>query len=351
MLAQLYSRHELNIIGVIPSAGNSTLKNTVRNALQIGELTDRTDVKVYPGASVPIGQTENEMENAAGAHGLTGFGKVKLPEPSLKAEEINGVEFAVEALKCAEEAITIISTGGLTDLYHTLERLQKEDSEALRRISAIFMMGGVFDEKQANAPVARTEDLAAAFANQYAEFNAIFDPIATAGVFQIASDAGITIVLASLDITHSALSHQEHAVALRSVGNRVASTMADFIEDVGPWDIERFGRDVDGNPMVPVHDATTSTALLHPELFHGERASVRTIAEGAQRGKTEIMEAGSSNVIILSLPRDRLNGFHAAFQDDMHRYGYLQHAIDEKKRDTALDSRSTIEPLDGPEPE
>ncbi len=149
-MTQAYAHPEkLKILGIIDCDGNVPLMYTTKNSLIIGEVTGREDIKVFSGSDGPTAGTAHH-EDGVHVFGSKGLGNITLPEPHLEAEKINGVQYAINAIKNAVEPITLISTGGMTDLYKILTGLEKSD---FKNIAAISIMGGVFDQKEANAPL------------------------------------------------------------------------------------------------------------------------------------------------------------------------------------------------------
>jgi inosine-uridine nucleoside N-ribohydrolase len=316
MLAQTFSSRRLEVLGVVPSAGNVSLDRTVKNTLRICELTGRRDVRVYPGSAAPIGQKTEEMLDGKQVYGEDGLGGVHFPEVTMAAEKKSGSDFAAEAVLAASarDPITLISTGGLTDVYKTLQKVFERNPAALKNIAAISVMGGVFDcAKHANAPLDRAP------AERTAEFNMIFDPIATAGVFDLTAKSGIPVFLSPLDLTHTTLFRTDEVEALRDVGNPVASTMAELMAQVPDWYKARFGLYKEKG-MQPAHDVNASACLLHPELYTtSDPIAVRSVVEGVDRGKL-LTEGARGNVSVLSMPAERIAGFFESFAEDMRSF-------------------------------
>lgn len=149
-MVQAYAHPEkLEILGIISCDGNVSRINTTDNSLSIGEVTGREDIKVFPGSDGPTAGTAHH-EDGVHVFGSKGLGNITLPKPHLEAEKIDGVQYAINAIKNAAAPITLISTGGMTDLYKILLGLEKSD---FKNIAAISIMGGVFDQKESNAPL------------------------------------------------------------------------------------------------------------------------------------------------------------------------------------------------------
>lgn len=61
---------ETELIGVSTSAGNSTIENTTRNALDILHEIGRGDVQVVKGSALPLCRP---LKTAEGIHGVSGL--------------------------------------------------------------------------------------------------------------------------------------------------------------------------------------------------------------------------------------------------------------------------------------
>ena len=115
-------------------------------------------------------------------HGLSGLDGADLPEPAVGAVRISALELTSALLREADEPVTLVATGPLTNVALLLRA-----APGLRdRIAAIWLMGGSLGEGNTTAA---------------AEFNIWADPEAAAIVFE----SGIPIRMAGLDVTHQAL--------------------------------------------------------------------------------------------------------------------------------------------------
>jgi inosine-uridine nucleoside N-ribohydrolase len=70
------------LLGVSTSPGNTNLKNTTQNALDVLFNIGRKDVPVFAGSNVLI---KGEMKLAEHVHGSNGLGGVELPKSPQKA--------------------------------------------------------------------------------------------------------------------------------------------------------------------------------------------------------------------------------------------------------------------------
>ncbi|MCB0371182.1 MAG: nucleoside hydrolase, partial [Bdellovibrionales bacterium] len=82
--AIIYAAHDpkINLLGVSTSPGNTNLKNTTQNALNVLYNIGRSDVPVFAGSNRLF---KGEMKLAEHMHGSNGLGGVELPPSPEKA--------------------------------------------------------------------------------------------------------------------------------------------------------------------------------------------------------------------------------------------------------------------------
>ncbi len=237
---------ELEILGITPVCGNQPLERTVRNALQVCELGQRTDIPVYAGCFRPM-----LREPIFGQfHGKTGLGNTVLPEPVKTVEPKSAVDFLIDTLTAAaqeKKRITVCCLGPMTNLAVAL-RMNPQVAEGIERI---VMMGGAYRE-----PGNRT---------MTAEFNVLADPHAAHVVFS----SGIPIVALALDATHQVMLKPEHVAEFSNVSGRISQTLAELMAFWDRNDVRRYG-----SRGGPLHDPLVIAYLLAPHLFTTERARV-----------------------------------------------------------------------------
>src|SRR6185312_8650703 len=128
---------ELDIVAITSVSGNQPIEKTLRNALQICELGNRTDIPVYGGCHHPL-----LREPIRGQfHGRSGLGNTELPAPAKPAEEAGAVEFLIDRLGAAAAAgmpITLCCLGPLTNIAVAL----RIEPKIVKGIERIVMMGG-----------------------------------------------------------------------------------------------------------------------------------------------------------------------------------------------------------------
>lgn len=239
-------RPEWTVESVSIVAGNTTLPNAVRSALQVLTVAGRTDVPVRAGSDAPL---ERALRTAAHVHGESGLEGPALPEPAVAAQPGHAVDWLAGRLATARdtgEPVEVCATGPLTNLGAVLRR----DATLARGISRLVLMGGAVTEGNITPS---------------AEFNIWVDPEAAATVF--AADCEVTMV--GLDVTHRAILPTARFQELRDLGTPVGTLAADLCDY-----FLRFHRSTYGFDGVPIHDAVAVAALLDASLVETRQLHV-----------------------------------------------------------------------------
>jgi inosine-uridine nucleoside N-ribohydrolase len=183
-------------------------------------------------------------------HGESGLAGPELKDPSRAALDVPAIELIEQVLIDADEPITLVATGALTNMADVVERLPHLHD----RIRELVIMGGAVD--LGNWTPA-------------AEFNIWVDPHAADIVFRHArvpgqgrADEGIALTMIGLEVTHRAWLSDEHADALRGTG-QAGAWVAELLDHFVGFHQERFGWE--GGP---IHDAVTIAHLIDPTLVH-----------------------------------------------------------------------------------
>lgn len=228
---------ELELKAVTTSAGNQTPDKTLRNALRILTLLQRSDIPVAGGAVKPL---MRELIIADNVHGESGLDGPDLPEPNFAPQTCNAVELIAQTLRASQQPVTVVATGPLTNIALLLT----SHPELHAKIGRIVIMGG-----------------AAMLGNwtPAAEFNIYVDPEAAEIVFQ----SGLPIVMAGLDVTHRAQIMSEDIERFRHLGNPVADVVADLLD----FFMEYHKQEKWGFQGAPLHDPCTIAWLIKPEIF------------------------------------------------------------------------------------
>ncbi len=133
-------------------AGNTTVKNTTRNAQFVLKLLGREDIPVYSGSEKPL---ERELVKAV-VHGETGLAGIDpTNEPILSRDAVARI---LEIVKGNPDRITLITLGPLTNIAKAILK----DRRTMMKLRQIVIMGGAI-----RAPGNK---------NRVAEFNMFVDP-------------------------------------------------------------------------------------------------------------------------------------------------------------------------------
>ncbi|QDX32007.1 nucleoside hydrolase [Dickeya poaceiphila] len=237
---------QLAIQGITVVNGNQPLTNTLRNALQIVELGDRTDIPVFAGCWQPMLREPIHGQ----FHGKNGLGDSDFPTPRKTAEPQHAVNFLIA--RCREaaqrgEPITLCSLGPLTNLASAFCIAP----DIVAGIERIVSMGGACRELGNRTMTS--------------EFNLLVDPHAAHIVFSQA----VPMTLLPLDATHQVILTPERVSELVAHAGRLREPLAQLMAFWDRNDIKRYG-----SRGGPLHDPLVIAWVLRPDLFQTERARV-----------------------------------------------------------------------------
>lgn len=165
---------EIDVIGLTITAGNASLKNTSKNALNLLH-TLGWDIPVSLGASGPL-----EIERNL-SHEKTGIGDVKLKESKNEFHSKIAMDYIYEMAKEYEGDLEILALAPMTNIALALEKYP----DLKNMIKSISFMGGTMVKGNIRP---------------WAEFNVYIDPHAADMVFK----SGIPITTIGLNITRKA---------------------------------------------------------------------------------------------------------------------------------------------------
>lgn len=172
------SSPELDILGIMITAGNAPLKQGFENAKKVLNHMDRLDVPIFLGADKPL---VKEFVDALDTHGEDGLGESFLPEIEGYIQNINALEFYENTLSTTK--CSVIALGPLTNLAHLVQK----NTKAFDQIEEIVSMGGSYKSHGNCSPVA--------------EYNYWEDPEAAKMVFERLAKINKRIHMIGLDVT------------------------------------------------------------------------------------------------------------------------------------------------------
>lgn len=226
---------DIDLEAVTTVHGNHVLRKTVRNALQILEVADRSEVPVAAGMANPM---VREPLITTHVHGETGLDGPDLSEPTTDPVETHAVDTIIETVRTMEE-LTIVAVGPLTNIGMAFRKAP----DIVDQVSALYIMGGAMGTGNQTPS---------------AEFNILADPEAAAVVFE----SGVPITMVGLDATHQAILSADRFEEIRGFDSAVGTMVADLLEFYAEFYRRRY--DIDG---VVIHDALTVAGLLEPAVL------------------------------------------------------------------------------------
>lgn len=228
-------KSELDVLGITAVAGNAPLHRTVRNALTICDIAGLKHIPVYAGMDRPM---VRELVTAPEIHGESGLGGPELPLPGLQAQKMHAIDFIVETILKYPGEITLVPTGPLTNIAMAIQKAP----DVKEKVKEIVLMGGAIG-------IGNTTPAA--------EFNLYVDPEAADIVFR----SGIPITMMPLELTHQALMTTADRQAIREIGTRLATIVADLLGFFSSTYHQIFGMN-----GCPLHDPCTIAMLIDPKL-------------------------------------------------------------------------------------
>ncbi|MGH3066177.1 MAG: nucleoside hydrolase, partial [Gaiellaceae bacterium] len=223
--------------------------------LRVLELVGHTDVPVAAGADRPL---ERQLVVAAHVHGESGLDGPALPDASTSPAWHDAIEFIAAQIRDADQPVTLVATGPLTNVARYLE------THGTEGIGRIELMGGAIAEGNFTPA---------------AEFNIWCDPEAAAIVF----GSGLDVSMMGLDVTHQARLGPAEERRLRATG-RVGNVVADLNVYFTRYHRETYGWD-----GAPIHDAVAVAHLIRPELVETRYRNVAVELESDLcRGRTVV---------------------------------------------------------------
>jgi len=202
-VALIMAMKHLEVLGICAVGGNTGLSNTLRNALFITELAERSDIPVYVGYDYPM---FSKPERAEYVHGKGGLGNIEVGELTKKSENVHAVDFIIDTFMNNKD-VCLITLGPLTNVAQAILK----EPRLSERIPEILCMGGSVTAGNYSAA---------------AEFNIYADPEAAKIVFE----SGIKIKLVGLNLCRQNSVTESDVEEIRKVGNKVADFVADTLK-------------------------------------------------------------------------------------------------------------------------
>jgi len=257
---------QLELLGIACVGGNVPVDNTYANTKYIAKLLD-LKIPIAKGAANPLA---SKVLHAHEVHGSGGLGRVKI-EPEYEKHVLAASALYMKLLSEAPEAVTIISTGPVTNLAHLIQN----HPELHSKINQISFMGGSLGEGNVT---------------HYAEFNAHYDPEALNVVLR----SHIPLIMAGLQLTTTIRIDTPDLLPAIQNPNPAQAFYLDLL-DFYIDNAKKRGYGLGG----ALHDSIAVAAVALPELFQTEQKSVVIdISKDERRGETR-EEGELDNVSVL----------------------------------------------------
>lgn len=258
-LAFLLSRNDVKIEAITTAKGLAHVDRGARNMLRLLELAGRRDVPVYIGSEKPLRSTADfPAEWRMISDNLPG---VTLPEPVRLPEKLSALEY----LKLLKEPVTILATGGLTNI-----------AQAGTRQKLVIMGGAV------NVPGNLGDGGVYKTTNKTAEWNIFVDPLAAQRVFA----SGAPIDLVPLDATNQV---PVDIPFLDELNRQARRPLARFVAQ-----ILNSERDMLKDGYFYAWDPLAAVALVEPQVVKWTPMTVkvngqgRTIGTRSEKSRTRV---------------------------------------------------------------
>lgn len=280
------SSDKLEVRLITTCAGNQTQDKTLLNTLKLLSFIGVHHIEVARGAEKPLLRELLIADNIHGESGLDGadLGPLLIEESSRSA-----LDAMRSVLELAEEKITIIATGPLTNIATLLLSYP----EVKEKIECISLMGGAgFGGNCTPA----------------AEFNIYVDPEAADIVFS----SGIPIIMSGLDVTHKAAIFREEIDTIRNIDNSTSQIIAPlldfFSENSPPYYLSKDAH----IKTAHMHDSCAVAYIIDPTIFEGVDCYVEVETAGKITTGSTVVDINrrsgkpSNAKVLFDIDRERL---------------------------------------------
>ena len=246
---------DIQLVGLCSVAGNKDIDKTTENTLRVVQYLG-ADVPVYRGCRAPLVKflcpDRLPLRRAKGPLVIDGkeiqmhSDYLDIPPAKIKEQPISAPEFYVQYLRAAEEPVTIVAVGPLTNVAMALML----DPKIHDKIEEIVVMGGGYNITNTSPS---------------SEFNIWYDPEAAQHVVH----SGVKVTLVPLDATHAACITLDDCKRFRALHTKAGNFAAALCE-------QRIMVHNDSQPLdVPdaaaVHDALCIAYLIDPTVLKDVR--------------------------------------------------------------------------------
>lgn len=250
---------DVDLLGVTTVYGNVPLSATTRNARRVLALCGRDDVPVAAGAERPLVHPHpHRARYAHGADGLSGRSSV-LPDPARDLERLDAVTLMASILDAADEPVTLVPIGPLTNIAALLAA----HPGVRDKIARVVLMGGALDAGNTTAA---------------AEFNIWSDPEAARRVL---TGGEVPCVLVPMDLTYRCAVDTDWLSTLAASGPVGAA-----LDALTPDYLDHYRKALGWDGVV-LHDAVAVAEAVRPGILRTEPFPIEVECSlGPTRGMT-----------------------------------------------------------------
>ena len=264
---------KINVVGIVSSYGNVPQQQAIQNVAYLLKLAGREDIPIIAGARSPLSGELAVFYPEI--HGDEGLGPIRPPD-TVQREVVNFDEI-FKIINNYAHNLFFVDVGRSTSL--AIAFLLGGD-EQLRKVSAIYSMGGAFLVPGNVTPVA--------------EANFHGDAIAA----NLILDKGRSVFITPLNVTNYAIIKPENITQITSQPFNAFTPLIKPIFDYYNTAYKKLDPTLTGSPL---HDVFTIFALVNPQLvgFIKREATVsinfdktkgESIADFRARSSEEITE-------------------------------------------------------------
>lgn len=261
-LALLYAiaEEELDIVGVTTTYGNIDVDQATKNSLSILDSAGAVDVPVYQGSSHSLSSEEYiRREITTKIHGEDGIGNANFKSSTRISEEQHAVDFLIEAALKHGKELKLICVGPLTNLA----RAYKKNSEAIKNVGEIVIMGGAL-----TVPGNVTD---------FAEANIIEDTIAAKTILE----SDLPLKLVGLDVTMRTILTEKETDEWEKYSTELSRNVVKMTQHYFKTYRDRLGM-----LGCALHDPLAVGIALYPELAEILAIDLTVSLEEPARGMT-----------------------------------------------------------------
>lgn len=254
LLLSCYSE-KLDLLAVTTAAGNQTIEKTSKNALNLLNFFNRSDIPLAKGSSSPLVRKIMTCPEIHGESGLDGF---TFPRYEEKYDSREGYQLIIDTL-LANEEVTVVTTGPMTNLALAIQHTP----EILPHIKEIVLMGGSTTDGNIT---------------KAAEFNILVDPEAA----NICFTSGVPLRMLGLNVTRQILVTDEVVEEASKINTKGSDLFVKLMKVFNENQRNFFGLSAG-----PLHDPATIVSLIDENAFVFEDMNVEIDTSNTElAGKT-----------------------------------------------------------------